>query len=208
MPEADYAPTLAARTDGFTKAESWGAEDATIAEHPGLVRSAGAMRATHIETDHEVFDLTLHRALLDLQLLIEEFDGDLVPTAGIPWFAVPFGRDSLITAMQTLPVRPDIAAGTLRFLADHQGTRVNKLRDEEPGKILHEVRPGERGGVVPQTHLLRQHRCDAAVCRRPGRVRAPGQATSSWRASCCQTPRRHSPGWTSSATSTATASSR
>ena len=145
-PEADYAPTLAARTDGFTKAESWGAEDATIAE---LQNSYARWRdaATHIETDHEFFNLTLHRALLDLHLLVEEFDGDLVPTAGIPWFAVPFGRDSLITAMQTLSVRPDIASGTLRFLARHQGTRVNKLRGEEPGKILHEMRPGERGGV-------------------------------------------------------------
>ena len=78
--------------------------------------------STHIETDHELFDQLLRRALQDLRLLIDDVDGDLVPTAGIPWFAVPFGRDSLITAMQTLPVRPEIAAGTLRFLARHQGT--------------------------------------------------------------------------------------
>src|SRR5207237_8913249 len=66
-----------------------------------------------------------------------------VPTAGIPWFAVPFGRDSLITAMQTLMLRPAIAAGTLHFLARHQGTEENDFRDEAPGKILHEVRLGE-----------------------------------------------------------------
>jgi glycogen debranching enzyme len=99
--------------------------------------------STHIETDHELFDLLMRRALQDLRLLVDNIDGDLVPTAGIPWFAVPFGRDSLITSMQTLPLRPSIAAGTLRFLARHQGKEVNDFRDEEPGKILHEVRLGE-----------------------------------------------------------------
>jgi glycogen debranching enzyme len=103
--------------------------------------------ATQIETDHELFNEILNRALLDLHLLVEGFDGDLVPTAGIPWFAVPFGRDSLITAMQTLSVRPAIAKGTLRFLARYQGKRVHRTRGEEPGKILHEVRPGEAGGA-------------------------------------------------------------
>jgi glycogen debranching enzyme len=99
--------------------------------------------STHIETDHELFDQLLRRAREDLRLLIDNVDGDLVPTAGIPWFAVPFGRDSLITAMQTLLLRPSIAAGTLRFLARHQGTTVNDFRDEQPGKILHEIRLGE-----------------------------------------------------------------
>src|SRR5439155_1898593 len=98
--------------------------------------------STEIETDHELFNLLLRRALQDLRLLIDDVDGDLVPTAGIPWFAVPFGRDSLITAMQTLMLRPAIAAGTLHFLARHQGTEENDFRDEAPGKILHEVRLG------------------------------------------------------------------
>ena len=99
--------------------------------------------STHIETDHELFDQLMRRALQDLRLLIDNVGGNLVPTAGIPWFAVPFGRDSLITAMQTLSLRPSIAAGTLRFLASHQGTVVDDFRDEQPGKILHEVRLGE-----------------------------------------------------------------
>jgi glycogen debranching enzyme len=99
--------------------------------------------STQIETDHELFDQLVRRALHDLRLLVDTVDGDLVPTAGIPWFAVPFGRDSLITAMQTLPLRPSIAAGTLRFLARRQGTEINDFRDEQPGKILHEVRLGE-----------------------------------------------------------------
>ena len=102
---------------------------------------------TRIESDHEVFNQVIDRAVLDLGLLVEDFDGDLVTTAGIPWFAVPFGRDSLTTATQALVLRPTIARGTLRFLARHQGTSVNTARGEEPGKILHEIRPGELGHV-------------------------------------------------------------
>jgi hypothetical protein len=106
-----------------------------------------------VETDHEQFNRLLSRALQDLRLLMDDVDGNLVPTAGIPWFAVPFGRDSLITSMQSLSVRPDIARGTLRFLASLQGTEINDFRDEEPGKILHEVRRGELSqlGRVPHT---------------------------------------------------------
>jgi glycogen debranching enzyme len=109
--------------------------------------------STSFSTDHELFDQLLRRALQDLRLLIDDVDGNLVPTAGIPWFAVPFGRDSLITAMQTLSLRPDVARGTLRFLASLQGQEYNDFRDEEPGKILHEVRLGELAklGRVPHT---------------------------------------------------------
>jgi glycogen debranching enzyme len=53
-----------------------------------------------------------------------------------------FGRDSLITALSVLPARPDVAAATLRALARLQGAREDVTWDEEPGKIVHEVRPG------------------------------------------------------------------
>jgi glycogen debranching enzyme len=53
-----------------------------------------------------------------------------------------FGRDSLITSLAVLPSRPDVAAATLRALAALQGTREDVTWDEEPGKIVHEVRPG------------------------------------------------------------------
>ena len=52
-----------------------------------------------------------------------------------------FGRDSLITSLAVLPARPDVAAATLRALAALQGTRDDVIWDEEPGKIVHEVRP-------------------------------------------------------------------
>jgi glycogen debranching enzyme len=66
-----------------------------------------------------------------------------LPAAGLPWFMTLFGRDSLITSYQALPYRPQLAATTLTTLAARQGTRLDDFRDEEPGKILHEVRFGE-----------------------------------------------------------------
>jgi glycogen debranching enzyme len=75
------------------------------------------------------------------------------PSAGIPWYACPFGRDSLITSLQTLAFNPLIAVGTLHTLARYQGTREDPRREEEPGKILHELRHGEmvRLGLVPHS---------------------------------------------------------
>jgi glycogen debranching enzyme len=66
-----------------------------------------------------------------------------LPAAGLPWFMALFGRDSLITSLQALPFRPQLAATTLRTLASRQGMTVDDFRDEEPGKILHELRFGE-----------------------------------------------------------------
>jgi glycogen debranching enzyme len=57
-------------------------------------------------------------------------------------FHALFGRDSLITSLQLLPVRPDVASATLRALAARQGARDDAVLDEEPGKIVHEVRSG------------------------------------------------------------------
>ena len=63
----------------------------------------------------------------------------------------PFGRDSLITGFETLAFQPDLALGTLRFLARYQGQKVDPFTEEEPGKIFHELRRGElaRLGTVP-----------------------------------------------------------
>jgi glycogen debranching enzyme len=108
---------------------------------------------TAIRSDHEIFNAVIRRSLHDLRLLSDQVPSGYLPSAGIPWFSVPFGRDSLITAVQTLCLQPELARATLRFLADHQGTEVNDWRDEQPGKILHEVRLGEmaRLGQVPHT---------------------------------------------------------
>jgi len=65
-----------------------------------------------------------------------------VVAAGAPWFMALFGRDSLLTAFMALPLDPTLALGTLRTLAELQGTRVDTSSEEQPGRILHEVRLG------------------------------------------------------------------
>ena len=73
--------------------------------------------------------------------------------AGIPWFAAPFGRDSLITSLRAAGVRARLAAETLRTLARFQGSDDDPWREEEPGKIMHELRRGEmaRAGEIPHS---------------------------------------------------------
>jgi glycogen debranching enzyme len=95
----------------------------------------------------------LTRALLDLRLLQTRIDGLTFYAAGTPWFVTLFGRDSVITALQTLAFDPGVAEQTLRLLAKNQGRKYDDWRDEEPGKILHELRIGElaRLGLVPHT---------------------------------------------------------
>ncbi|HEY1332427.1 MAG TPA: glycogen debranching N-terminal domain-containing protein [Actinomycetota bacterium] len=67
----------------------------------------------------------------------------VLPAAGLPWFMTLFGRDTLITAYQTMWVGPELTRGALHLLGSLQGTKVDDFRDEEPGRILHEVRDGE-----------------------------------------------------------------
>jgi glycogen debranching enzyme len=120
--------------------------------------AAEAQRRNWLERSVTRFDCSspalgrlLARGADDLYMLTQWPPTGPVPVAGIPWFASPFGRDSIITALEALPLVPDLAAGTLRFLAQHQGACCDDWRDEEPGKIMHELRQGElaRLGAVP-----------------------------------------------------------
>ncbi len=65
-----------------------------------------------------------------------------IVAAGAPWFMTVFGRDSLLTAWMTLPADPSLARGVLETLARFQGAEVDDGTEEEPGKILHEMRFG------------------------------------------------------------------
>jgi glycogen debranching enzyme len=109
---------------------------------------------TRFNTDNEAIDLgLLWRNQEDLRILCDHFSTGLFPTAGVPWYAVPFGRDALISSLQTLALNPDLARGSLSYLAKHQGQRVDPEREEEPGKILHEIRFGELANLhqIPHT---------------------------------------------------------
>jgi glycogen debranching enzyme len=103
------------------------------------------------QTDVPKFDVTLRRAVDDLRALYVAVDGDEVISAGIPWYSTVFGRDSVITSLQTLPLNSRIARDTLRYLARRQGARNDPFTEEQPGKILHEIRRGEmaRAGEIP-----------------------------------------------------------
>jgi glycogen debranching enzyme len=74
--------------------------------------------------------------------------GREVIAAGAPWFMTVFGRDSLLTAWMTLPFFPELTLGTLQTLAHRQGTKVDPLTEEEPGRILHEMRFGTQAGLA------------------------------------------------------------
>jgi glycogen debranching enzyme len=94
------------------------------------------------------------QALKDLRALrVAQPSGLTVPAAGLPWFMAVFGRDSLITALQTLVIDQSLAYGALRALAAYQATENDTFRDAEPGKIPHEIRHGRlsHGGKVPHS---------------------------------------------------------
>ncbi|MGD9881675.1 amylo-alpha-1,6-glucosidase [Reyranella sp.] len=123
---------------------------------PALRRARRAMRLSASRTPVAVstnttFTEAWRRAVSDLYMLVTETEDGPFPYAGIPWFSTVFGRDSLITALQTLWLDPAIARGVLRHLARHQATDFDAPSDAEPGKILHETRSGEMAllGEVP-----------------------------------------------------------
>src|SRR6202007_3443476 len=99
-----------------------------------------------LKTGHEAARRVVSRSSEDLGAL-RIFDPDYpertVVAAGAPWFMTLFGRDSLITAWMALLVDPELALGTLQTLARFQGKDVRTSHEEEPGRILHEMRFGE-----------------------------------------------------------------
>ncbi|MDG4790630.1 glycogen debranching N-terminal domain-containing protein [Micromonospora sp. WMMD1102] len=94
-----------------------------------------------------------HQGLVDLSALryvplISR--GKSVPAAGLPWFMTMFGRDSILTSLQMLPFKPELARITLSALGLIQGARLEDFREQEPGKIMHEVRYGESAAFEEQ----------------------------------------------------------
>ncbi|HEV2216456.1 MAG TPA: glycogen debranching N-terminal domain-containing protein, partial [Candidatus Dormibacteraeota bacterium] len=116
--------------------------------------AAWSAECAHFETDNPKLNELIEQSRSDMRMLCDSYPTGIYPTGGLPWFAVPFGRDALFTSMFALPLNPDIARGALRFLAEHQGRVENADTEEQRGKILHEVRRGEvvDSGLWP--HIL------------------------------------------------------
>jgi glycogen debranching enzyme len=98
---------------------------------------------TRVATDYKPLQRLIDRGIADLRVLLTDLGYGPFPVAGLPWFGVPFGRDSLIAALQMLPFYPQVAKGTLITMAQYQGKKLDPWRDEQPGKIMHELRFGE-----------------------------------------------------------------
>ncbi len=99
--------------------------------------------APRLETEHLGIQQAYNQSLSDLQALTIEENGHSILAAGLPWFMAIFGRDSILSAIQTKLLGPQLMEGTLNILAARQADKVDKFRESEPGKIPHEVRRGE-----------------------------------------------------------------
>ena len=151
-------------TNDAKAAVSTGAADlaALFPDPPAVTGDEGAAAyhawergTTTVESDHDLFNLVVKRSVADLRLLVNDGPGpdQRYIAAGVPWFATLFGRDAIITAIQSIAFRPQLAVETLQVLAAYQATEMDDWRDAEPGKILHELRAGEMAGAgeLPQT---------------------------------------------------------
>ncbi|MFL5727816.1 MAG: glycogen debranching N-terminal domain-containing protein, partial [Chloroflexota bacterium] len=111
--------------------------------------------APKLECDWQPLQHTYRRSLIDLAALrfspLIAGRGSL-PAAGLPWFMTMFGRDSILTSLQALPFQPELAQTTLLALGERQGSRVDDFRDEDPGRILHEMRYGEMTAFEERPH--------------------------------------------------------
>jgi glycogen debranching enzyme len=107
-----------------------------------LVKSPPFVRASDAS-----FNRILDRAIKDLVTMLTLTPHGLYPSAGIPWFCAPFGRDGAITALELLPWMPSVARGVLRYQAHYQAHDFDDFTDREPGKIFHELREGEMANL-------------------------------------------------------------
>jgi glycogen debranching enzyme len=121
-------------------------------------------QAPRLTCDWDSLVRTYRRSLVDLAALRFQpiiAGANSLPAAGLPWFMTLFGRDSIFTSLQALPFVPEMARTTLRVLGDWQGNRVDDFRDEDPGRILHEVRYGELAAFEERPHTPYYGNADA-----------------------------------------------
>jgi len=115
-------------------------------------RASREMNATlrnlpQITSSNSRFNDWIKRSCADVQMMTIGNPEANYPYAGVPWFSTVFGRDGIITALETLWVEPALAKGVLEFLASTQAIENDPENQAEPGKILHEMRHGEMANL-------------------------------------------------------------
>jgi glycogen debranching enzyme len=155
-PHGRWGTQLDVRTERLGSASGEQDEDAAR-RRPRMRRNLERWleQAPRLECDWDALNATYRRSLVDLAAL--RFSppiagGHSLPAAGLPWFMAMFGRDSILTSLQALPFEPELAATTLRALGDWQGIGFDDFRDEDPGRILHEMRYGELTAFEERPH--------------------------------------------------------
>ena len=134
--------------DGQEAPERYSREEGIERSVPARRLSEWRRRSPLLHTSDERLAATFATSTEDLGSLRifgrghTEQDEHAVIAAGAPWFMTLFGRDSLLTSWMMLPLDPSLALGTLRTLASLQGEQEDPLTEEEPGRILHEIRSG------------------------------------------------------------------
>lgn len=124
--------------------------DSESDKHAEFFRKISEMPA--FEFSNPLFQQVFERSTNDLKMLATAEEHDLFVAAGVPWYVTLFGRDSCASAFEMAAFQPEYAKRTLLALARHQGTKYSEFQDEEPGKIIHERRVGEKSNLheVPQ----------------------------------------------------------
>ena len=131
--DTPFARVVSGDVDGVERPDADATED----------REGLASRGPVLITQDARLQFAYDRAVLDVDALRLKVGENYLLAAGLPWYMAIFGRDSIISALQTLLLGPELAIGTLRALASYQSRRSDAFRDEEPGKIPHEIRFGE-----------------------------------------------------------------
>ncbi|XAS68542.1 glycogen debranching N-terminal domain-containing protein [Micrococcaceae bacterium Sec5.7] len=136
--------------NGVEASAAFSADRATHESLPALRFGSWGAKAPVVQLENAAIEKVLNQSQGDLgslRIFNPDHPGRAVLAAGAPWFMALFGRDSLLSSLMALPVDPSLALGTLQTLAEFQGKEVNPLSEEEPGRILHEVRLGVSAGL-------------------------------------------------------------
>src|SRR5256884_3159494 len=142
---AVFHVTMVASGDPADRNHSVGYPSALAAADTEL--KAASENLCLISSSNNRFNDWIKRSAADVEMMTIGNREKDYPYAGVPWFSTVFGRDGIITALETLWIEPTLAQGVLKFLAQTQATELDRESEAEPGKILHELRHGEMANL-------------------------------------------------------------